>query len=134
MHGQQTAIRQQPYAAYQRAFVMGLQRNYQGKITALDNLMRSYPNSQYIDDALYEKSRALTMLNREQKPSRYYKSLYPTSQKSAGRSGRVQLGQLYYNSGSYRESIAHTRALSPTSRARMMRALPLSHLRQSTAT
>ncbi len=53
------------YAAYQRAFVMGLQRNYHGKISALDNLMRQYPNSQYVDDALYEKSRALTMLNRE---------------------------------------------------------------------
>ncbi len=43
------------YASYQRAFVMGLQRNYQGKIEALDNLIRRYPNSQYYDDALYEK-------------------------------------------------------------------------------
>ena len=44
---------------------MGLQRNYQGKVDALDDLMRRYPNSQYIDDALYEKSRALVMMNRE---------------------------------------------------------------------
>ena len=54
------------YAAYQRAFVLGLQRNYQGKINALDNFMQRYPNSPYFDDALYEKSRALTMLHREQ--------------------------------------------------------------------
>jgi len=53
------------YAIYQRAFVMGLQRNYEGKINALDKLMQQYPNSPYFDDALYEKSRALTMLNRE---------------------------------------------------------------------
>ena len=43
------------YAAFQRAFVLGLQHNYQGKIAALDNLMQRYPNSQYFDDALYEE-------------------------------------------------------------------------------
>lgn len=95
------------YAAYQQAFVMGLQRNYQGKITALDNLMRNYPNSQYIDDALYEKSRSLTMLNREQEAILVLQKLVSDFPKSplAGQGG-VQLGQLYYNSGNYRESIA----------------------------
>ncbi|NLZ95502.1 MAG: tetratricopeptide repeat protein, partial [Bacteroidales bacterium] len=53
------------YAAYQQAFVMGLQRNYEGKISALDKLMSAFPNSHYYDDALFEKSRALVMLNRE---------------------------------------------------------------------
>lgn len=95
------------YAAYQRAFVMGLQRNYQGKITALDNLMRSYPNSQYFDDALYEKSRALTMLNRESEAIGVLQRLVNEFPKSplAGQGG-VQLGQLYYNSGNYQQSIA----------------------------
>jgi len=94
------------YAAYQRAFVMGLQRNYQGKITALDNLMRRYPASQYLDDALYEKSRALTMLNREQEAIAVLHQLMRDFPKSplAGQGG-VQLGQLYYNSGNYPQSI-----------------------------
>lgn len=95
------------YAAYQRAFVMGLQRNYQGKITALDNLMRQYPNSQYMDDALYEKSRALSMLNREREAIEALQKLvsdFPGSP-LAGQGG-VQLGQLYYNSGNYVQSIA----------------------------
>ena len=94
------------YAAYQRAFVMGLQRNYQGKITALDNLMRQYPNSQYFDDALYEKSRALTMLNREGEAITVLQRLvtdFPASP-LAGQGG-VQLGQLYYNTGNYQQSI-----------------------------
>ena len=94
------------YAAYQRAFVMGLQRNYQGKITALDNLMRQYPNSQYIDDALYEKSRSLTMLNRESEAIAVLQRLvtdFPGSP-LAGQGG-VQLGQLYYNTGNYQQSI-----------------------------
>lgn len=94
------------YAAYQRAFVMGLQRNYQGKIAALDELMRRYPNSQYFDDALYEKSRALTMLDRESEAIGTLQRLvsdYPRS--SLASQGGVQLGQLYYNTGNYQQSI-----------------------------
>lgn len=95
------------YAAYQRAFVMGLQRNYQGKITALDNLMRNHPNSQYFDDALYEKSRALTMLNRESEAIAVLQRLVNDFPKSPLASqGGVQLGQLYYNTGNYQQSIA----------------------------
>ncbi|WP_294082744.1 tetratricopeptide repeat protein [Proteiniphilum sp. UBA5384] len=95
------------YAAYQRAFVMGLQHNYQGKITALDNLMRNYPHSQYFDDALYEKSRALTMLNREKEAITVLQRLVNdfTGSPLASQGG-VQLGQLYYNTGNYQQSIA----------------------------
>lgn len=95
------------YANYQKAFVMGLQRNYQGKVSALDDLMRKYPNSQYYDDALYEKSRALTMLNRDNEAIVVLQKLiadYPQSQ-LAGQAG-LQLGQLYYNSENYQQSIA----------------------------
>lgn len=95
------------YAAYQRAFVMGLQHNYQGKITALDNLMRNFPNSPYFDDALYEKSRALTMLNRENEAIAVLQRLVNDFPKSPLASqGGVQLGQLYYNTENYQQSIA----------------------------
>jgi len=39
------------YADFQLAFVLGLQRNYSGKVSALNNMMSKYPNSQYYDDA-----------------------------------------------------------------------------------
>src|SRR5690554_121750 len=94
------------YAAYQKAFVMGLQRNYQGKVDALDDLMRRYPNSQYIDDALYEKSRALVMMNREGEAINVLQQLvsnYPNSALSS--QAGIQLGQLYYNTGNYQNSI-----------------------------
>lgn len=85
---------------------MGLQRNYQGKVDALDDLMRRYPNSQYIDDALYEKSRALVMMNREGEAINVLQQLvsnYPNSALSS--QAGIQLGQLYYNTGNYQNSI-----------------------------
>ena len=94
------------YAAYQKAFVMGLQRNYQGKVSALDDLMRRYPNSQYFDDALYEKSRALVMMNRDSEAINVLQQLvsnYPNSGLSS--QAGVQLGQLYYNAGNFQQSI-----------------------------
>lgn len=94
------------YAAYQRAFVLGLQRNYQGKIDALDNLMRRYPNSQYYDDALYEKSRAQTMLGRDNEAINTLHKLVSEFPKSPLASqGGVQLGQLYYNNNQHQQSI-----------------------------
>ena len=94
------------YAAYQRAFVLGLQHNYQAKVNALDNLMSRYPNSQYFDDALYEKSRALTMLNRENEAIAVLQRLlndFPNSPLAS--QGGVQLGQLYYNTNNFQQSI-----------------------------
>ena len=95
------------YAAYQRAFVMGLQRNYEGKISALDKLMSAYPNSHYYDDALFEKSRALVMLNRENEAVNVLNKLigeFPQS--PLARQGGVQLGQLHYNASRYDQAVA----------------------------
>ena len=95
------------YAAYQRAFVMGLQRNYQGKISALDELMRAYPNSHYYDDALFEKSRSLVMLNRENDAvSVLNKLIGEFPQSPLARQGGVQLGQLHYNASRYDQAAA----------------------------
>ena len=95
------------YAAYQKAFVMGLQRNYQGKADALDDLMRRYPQSQYFDDALYEKSRALVMMNRESEAINVLQQLVSGHPNSALSSqAGIQLGQLYYNDGNYQNSIS----------------------------
>ncbi len=95
------------YAAYQKAFVMGLQRNYQGKINALDNLMSRFPNSQYYDDALYEKSRAQTMLGIEGEAiSTLHRLVSEFPRSPLASQGGVQLGQLYYNNDQYQQSIS----------------------------
>lgn len=94
------------YADFQQAFVMGLQHNYNGKVSALDAMMRKYPNSQYYDDALFEKSRALTMLGRENESIQVLNQLlrdYPNSNIAA--QAGVQLGQAYYNTNNTQQAI-----------------------------
>lgn len=94
------------YADFQKAFVLGLQRNYAGKISALDAMMRRYPNSQYVDDALYEKARALVMLGREQDATQVLNTLLKNQPNSniAPKAG-VLLGQSYYNINKTTEAI-----------------------------
>lgn len=86
------------YAEYQKAFVLGLQRNYQGKVSALDNMMSKYPTSRYYPDALYEKSRALIMQNKEQSAIPVLEKLlkeFPNHEVT--KQGGIQLGQVYFN-------------------------------------
>ena len=84
---------------------MGLQRNYQGKINALDDLMRDFPNSHYYDDALFEKSRALVMINRENEAVNVLNKLMSEfPQSPLARQGGVQLGQMHYNASRYEQA------------------------------
>lgn len=95
------------YSDFQKAFVLGLQRNYNGKVSALNNMMAKYPDSQYYDDALYEKSRALVMLNKESEAITSLEKLlkdYPKS--NLAQKAGVQLGQLYFNTNNPQKSIA----------------------------
>ena len=94
------------YAEYQKAFVKGLQRDYKGKVSALDDMMAKYPTSEYYDDALMEKSKALVMLNRESDALPVLEKLlreYPRSPLAA--EAGVQLGHSYFNLGNSDKSI-----------------------------
>lgn len=94
------------YADFQKAFVMGMQKNYTGKITALDNMMAKYPDSEYYDDALFEKSRALVMLGRENEAiSVLEKLIREVPQSNLNQQAGVQLGQLYFNVNNPNKSI-----------------------------
>lgn len=86
------------YAEYQKAFVLGLQKNYGGKVTALNNMMAKYQDSRYYPDALYEKSRALVMLNKEREAVPVLERLLKEfPQHNVAKQGGVQLGQVYFN-------------------------------------
>lgn len=97
---------QADYAEFQKAFVLGLQRNYAAKVNALNAMMSKYPNSQYVDDALYEKSRALVMQSKDSEAITALEQLlreYPKS--NIAQKAGVQLGQLYFNNNNAQKAI-----------------------------
>ncbi len=94
------------YALFQKAFCLGLQRDNQGKITALNTLIQNYPNSSYQDDALYELGRTYERINQPQTAINYYKDLiskYPQS--NLVNKSLVQLGLVSYNANDFKGSV-----------------------------
>lgn len=86
------------YSIYQKGFLLGLQKDYKGKISTLDRLIRDFPESQYVDDALFEKGRAYVLLdNNQAAASSFEKLIRDFPQSSLARKGGVQLGLIYFN-------------------------------------
>ena len=95
------------YSLYQEAFVRGLQRDYMGKVQTLNLLITNYPQSQYLDDALYEQGRAFVLL--EQNPNaieRYQMLVKNFPQSHMARRAANEIGLLYYQDDKYPEAIA----------------------------
>lgn len=105
----QAADTKQPgtdYSVFQQAFVKGLQKDYNGKISTLLQLTENFPKSEYCDDAMYEIGHSYMMLENYEKAREAYTKLYdayPTS--SLARKGMLQKGMLYYNQNRYEEAI-----------------------------
>jgi TolA-binding protein len=94
------------YALFQKAFCLGLQRDNQGKINALNALIQNYPNSSYQDDALYELGRTYERINQPQMAINNYKDLinkYPQS--NLQNKALVQLGLVSYNANDFKGSV-----------------------------
>lgn len=86
------------YSVYQKGFLLGLQKDYKGKISVMDRLIRDFPESQYVDDALFEKGRSYVLLDNNQAAAASFEQLmrdFPQS--SLARKGGVQLGLIYFN-------------------------------------
>ncbi|MDR2765087.1 MAG: tetratricopeptide repeat protein [Tannerella sp.] len=87
------------YALYQRGFVLGLQKDYQGKIVMMDRLIREYPESSYADDALFEKGHSCVLLeNTEMAAEAFHQLIAEYPQGTLARKAGLQLGLLYFNS------------------------------------
>ncbi|MFY9154480.1 MAG: tetratricopeptide repeat protein [Prolixibacteraceae bacterium] len=96
------------YALFQKAFCLGLQRDYQAKISALSSLVQNYPRSSFQDDALYEMGRTYERINQPQMAISQYRELvtiYPQS--SFLNKTLIQLGLVYYNANDYQTSISY---------------------------
>lgn len=100
------------YALYQKGFVMGLQKDYQGKISMIDRLISEYPSSSYVDDALFEKGRAYVLLDNNTAAARSFEQLikqYPES--ALSRKAGIQLGLIYFNDGRMDQAAAAYKAV-----------------------
>jgi TolA-binding protein len=86
------------YALFQKGYVMGLQKDYRGKIAQMDKLIADYPQSTYLTDALYEKGRTYVLLENNTAAIETYQYLldrFPES--SNARKAGLQIGLLYFN-------------------------------------
>lgn len=86
------------YSIYQKGFLLGLQKDYRGKIAQMDKLISNYPESQYVDDALFEKGRSYVLLENSASAAQAFNQLIKEfPQSSLSRKAGIQLGLLYYN-------------------------------------
>lgn len=86
------------YALFQKGYVLGLQKDYRGKITQMDKLIADYPESPYLTDALYEKGRAYVLLENTTAAVETYQNLWNRFPESGNaRKAGLQIGLLYFN-------------------------------------
>jgi len=86
------------YALYQQGLMLGLQRNYTGKIRLLDRVINEFPLSQYVVSALFERGRTYVLLDRNTEATSSFSALIDKfPQSSLAPKAGVQLGLLYYN-------------------------------------
>ena len=95
------------YGIFQSAYVAGLQKNYTAKISRLENLISTYPNSEYVDDALYEIGRSYIMLDNETRAITSFERLLSTKPNSElARKGALEIGMIYFNQNNYDAAIS----------------------------
>jgi TolA-binding protein len=94
------------YALFQKGYVLGLKKDYRGKISALDKLIADYPDSRYLSDALYERGRSHVLTgNNTQAAESFETILRRFPQSSQARRAGLQLGLLYYNNNQPQKAV-----------------------------
>lgn len=95
------------YALFQAAYVCGLQKDYNAKISKLEDLISRYPKSEYTADALYEMGRAYLMMENNTKAITTYQRLLeslPATDKA--RKAALEIGMIYFNQKKYDSAIS----------------------------
>ena len=94
------------YPLFQAGFIEGLQKNYPGKIALLENLVLKFPQSNYIDDALYEQGRAYVQLERNTQAIETFQQLVKQFPESVWASKAAnEIGLLHYQDDQFEEAI-----------------------------
>ena len=94
------------YAIFQGAYVSGLQKKYDDKISKLEDLISNYPKSEYSDDALYEIGRSYLTMQNDAKAIETYDRLlkaYPTS--DLARKSALEIAMINFNRNNFDQAI-----------------------------
>jgi tetratricopeptide (TPR) repeat protein len=96
------------YALYQKAICLGLERDYSGKNSDLKTLTEQYPNSSYVDDAMFEIARTHERLKEYDLAIEYYNRILTKMPQSVfARKALLQLGLIYYNQNDFSNSLTY---------------------------
>ena len=94
------------YALFQIAFCQGLQRNLQAKINSLEQLQSVFPDSEYVDDALFELGRANERLGSYTPAIENYRKIISNhTESNYYRKALLQLGLINYNNGNFNQAL-----------------------------
>lgn len=93
------------YALYQKGMLQGLQNNGTGKIATLQQLTSRYPNSLYIDDAMYEIANTYFILKQSSSAITAFKALISEKPGSSySIKAYLKLGLIYFNEKDFNNS------------------------------
>jgi TolA-binding protein len=96
------------YSLYQIAFTQGLQNNQQGKINSLQRLQEGFPDSEYVDDALYELGRAYERLGQTNEALNNYRRIIAEHTESTYFPRTLlQMGLISYNNGDLNQALGY---------------------------
>ncbi len=94
------------YALFQKALMLGFQRDYKGKENALETFRTTFPTSSLMPDAMLELTEALQHQDRPGRAVEVYRELtneYPAT--SQGRQGYLQMALTLLNMGRKTEGV-----------------------------
>ncbi|MEG1586164.1 MAG: tetratricopeptide repeat protein [Bacteroidales bacterium] len=94
------------YAMFQKGFMAGLQKNYAAKIAAMKQLRKSWPQSEYADDALFEEGKTYVTMAKPAEAIACFSEVterFPNS--TLARQAGLQLGLMYFNSNQSEKAI-----------------------------
>jgi TolA-binding protein len=96
------------YALYRMAFCSGLQRNQEAKIAQLRNLISSFPQSAYADDAHFELARSYERDAKYNEAKREYQVILDRYKESSYfPKALLQMGLVHYNLEDYSKSLEY---------------------------
>lgn len=94
------------YALYRMGLVLGLKKDYNGKVSMMERLCNEYPSSDYCAQALFEEARACQQMDKSSDAIHAFERVvsgYPKS--DLARKASAEIALIYYQNDNYEKAI-----------------------------